>query len=110
MDLYGSREKKFEYLNKKKTDWKILDCEVPYYFFAPKNFSSINKYNNYFKIIDLFPLHNMGLATGKDEKYIGFLPKDLDLSMREKLKIHYRPFDDRYVYYDTNTIQEQGLS
>ncbi len=110
MDLYGSREKKFEYLNKKKTDWKILDCEVPYYFFAPKNFSSINKYNNYFKIIDLFPLHNMGLATGKDEKYIGFLPKDLDLSMREKLKkIHYRPFDDRYVYYDTNTIQRARL-
>src|SRR3989338_7087314 len=56
-DVYGLREKKYEYLSKKdikSTKWERLKPSEPYYFFIPKDFSLQAKYDKFWKVNDIF--------------------------------------------------------
>ena len=142
-ELFGEREKKYEYLNGNDLStagYKELTPTEPYYFFVPKDFNVQADYDKGIKIDEFFKLNKAGIATGRDDLFIDidrevlsrklqdvFECNDL-LTSKYRLKITdtyklcttiktakysedcfrnllYRPFDTRYVYYDTRLLQ-----
>jgi len=79
-DLYGLREKKFEFLEKnnlKKMKWNKLEYKEPYYFFVPKNFELSEEYEKGFYVKDIFPENSSGIESAKDNFIVKFTFNDL---------------------------------
>jgi len=117
-DLYGKRESKYDFLVEntfKTTPYKQVNFAAPHYFFAPKDFIEQKKFENGFSINELFTLNNVGIVTAKDDLLIKEKKDDLiqSISINYQIisnnnlikEITYRPFDNRYVYYDTKIIE-----
>ena len=69
-EIYGKRELKYEYLNENSTntvDWTELKPNNPNYFFIPKAYELLEKYNLGFQLSIIFNQSNAGLATEFDE-------------------------------------------
>ncbi len=117
-DLYGNREVKYDFLIDNSIDtvpYKELQPTAPNYFFVEKNFDVQLIYDKGFSLVDLFPLNTVGIVTSKDAILINDSKEEL-LKMVEEFykietnknvvqKITYRPFDDKFIYYDTNIIE-----
>ncbi|MDI6787892.1 MAG: N-6 DNA methylase [Planctomycetota bacterium] len=74
-DLYGTRDKKYDYLlkhNIKKTKWQKLKPVEPHYFFTPKDFKGETKYHKFWSITDIFKESRCGAVTGRDHFLVGF--------------------------------------
>ena len=68
-EIFGTRSKKFEYLDKNEIDtvnFAELTPETPYYFFVPKNFEAQNLYETGFSVKDLFSVSSAGIVTARD--------------------------------------------
>ena len=79
--LQGKRDIKYETLNSNNIqsfDWKELEFTKPYYFFVPKNFDEIKKYEKGIKIDDLLIEGAAGIETMKDEIIISLDKIKLD--------------------------------
>ncbi|MGZ8547128.1 MAG: type ISP restriction/modification enzyme, partial [Sulfuricurvum sp.] len=116
-DLQGKREFKYDFLSEnslKSLEWNKLECNEPNYFFTNKNFDGESEYENGFKIDELFPLNTAGISTAKDAILVNNSKEELIKNVEEYYQIEvnkalikrlsYRPFDDRYVYFDTKII------
>lgn len=80
MDLYGTREKKFEYLESNsisKIKWSVLDYKEPYYFFVPKDFSLEQEYSGGFKMTELINEYNSGIQTKRDYLTIRYTKEEI---------------------------------
>ena len=117
-DLYGKRDFKYDFLNNnsiKTITYKELPNIAPNYFFVNKDFEAQSDYDNGFKLDELFNLNNVGIATAKDailintskDKLIKNVEDFYNINANTLLtkKIAYRPFDDRYIYYDTKIVE-----
>ncbi|MEK7524144.1 MAG: type ISP restriction/modification enzyme [Patescibacteria group bacterium] len=74
-EFYGSRDAKFEALNKSAIDkikWKKLDCPEPYFFFVPKDFREGPEYGLGFSLNDLFNINSSGIQTKRDDLFIDY--------------------------------------
>ncbi|MFN4000480.1 type ISP restriction/modification enzyme [Algoriphagus sp.] len=117
-DLFGLRDLKYEFLTQNTINsikYKEIPVRKPNYFFISKNFELLEKYDQGFQISDFFLQNNVGIVTSKDSILIN---EDLDdliknvqshyniIPDKELIKrISYRPFDDKYVYYDVKIIE-----
>ena len=84
-DIYGIREKKYEYLNQYYTDstkWKKLQPSAPHYFFVEKDFSTQAKYNKFWSIQDIFIHSSSGVKTHRDHFVVGFTKEEIKQRMR----------------------------
>ncbi len=84
-DIYGSREKKYEYLNKnyiKTTKWQTLRPTKPYYFFVEKDFSLQAKYESFVSVQDIFVQSSSGVKTHRDHFVVGFTKEEIKQRMR----------------------------
>jgi predicted helicase len=117
-DLLGKREMKYDFLieNSIKTiDYKELPNVAPNYFFAKKDFEEQKDYETGFSVNEIFNLNNVGIVTAKDTVLIKDAKDELIKSVSENFnieinieaikKISYRPFDNKFVYYDTKIIE-----
>ena len=117
-DLYGKREEKYRFLtenNLQTVNWTELKPDSPNYFFVPKDFSSKEEYEKGFKITDLFIVNSVGMTTAKDSILIDDNQNQLlekvnnfyGIESNKKLikTINYRPFDNKWIYYDTKLIE-----
>jgi predicted helicase len=115
-DLFGKRESKYDFLNSlNQINFKELPNIAPNYFFVSKDFSSQKDYDNGLKLTDLFPLNNVGIVTAKDNVLIKDTKKELKSSVETFYQIEvepnlirpisYRPFDEKFVYYDIKLIE-----
>lgn len=117
-DLFGLREFKYEFLNKNALDsvqWSIVDFKAPQYFFIPKDFSMEEEYERGFSISELMPLYKAGVATGKDDILVNISFDELLNKCETYFSINpqsslvktysYRPFDKRFIYFDTALVQ-----
>lgn len=117
-DLLGKREMKYDFLvnnSINSIDYKELQKIAPNYFFANKNFNEQNIYEKGFSVNEIFTLNNVGIVTAKDLVLIKDKPEDLAGSIASNYlievdknaikKISYRPFDNKFVYYDTKIIE-----
>lgn len=117
-DLFGKREQKYDFLlsNSLKTvAYKELPIVKPNYFFVSKDFEEQKEYEKGFKINELFKLNSVGIVTAKDNVLISETEKDLIKNIEDNYKTEadktqikkyaYRPFDNKFVYYDTKLIE-----
>ena len=111
-DIYGTRDYKYSILNDEKLStikWNRLTPIEPYYFFVPKDFSVQEEYEKGFKIDELMTLNCIGVATGNDNLLVRMNKDDFSaINNANSYYIQnysYRPFDNRYIYYDTKIVQ-----
>ena len=117
-DLFGKREFKYDFLfnnSLKSISFKELPNVAPNYFFVAKDFEEQKNYNKGFAVNELFSLNNVGIVTAKDAILINSSKEELTQNVEEYYKIEanqnliqkisYRPFDDRFVYFDTKLIE-----
>ncbi|KAF0145723.1 MAG: Adenine specific DNA methyltransferase [Nitrospirae bacterium] len=84
-DIYGIREKKYEYLNQYYTDstkWKKLQPSSPHYFFVEKDFSEQVRYDKFLPVQEIFIESSSGVKTHRDHFLIGFTPEEVKQRMR----------------------------
>ncbi|MEW6740449.1 MAG: type ISP restriction/modification enzyme [Nitrospirota bacterium] len=84
-DVYGVRERKYEYLHKhetKSTKWIKLQPSEPYYFFVPRDFSEQAKYEKFWSIQDIFIQSSSGVTTHRDHFVVGFTKEEIRQRMR----------------------------
>ncbi len=80
-DVVGTREAKYKLLEKSAlADFKWIEISPvePYFFFTPKELSSLDGYKNGFYVRDLFENYNSGIQTKCDELSIHFSEGELD--------------------------------
>ncbi|MHB0994388.1 MAG: type ISP restriction/modification enzyme [Sulfurovum sp.] len=117
-DLFGKREFKYDFLtnNSLKTiTFQELPNIAPNYFFVSKDFEEQKNYDMGFSVNELFPLNNVGIVTAKDAILVNssnevliknvedFYKKEANQSLVQT--IAYRPFDYKFVYYDTKLVE-----
>ena len=98
-ELFGEREKKYEYLNGNDlttVGYKELTPAEPYYFFVPKDFSVQEEYDKGFNIEKLFLVNTSGVKTHHDSELVSMQPFNVDTNR----KYAYRPFDTRFINYN----------
>jgi predicted helicase len=117
-DLFGKRDLKYDFLSNnsiKTIHYKKLPNIAPNYFLVTKDFDVQVIYDEGFKINELFRLNNVGIATAKDAILISTSISDLidnvknfyeiDTNISLVKCVSYRPFDDRFIYYDTKIVE-----
>ncbi len=112
--LYGEREGKYAFLERNMVasiEWTDLQPAAPFYLFVPQNLRRRKGYERGWKLTDVFPVNSVGIVTGQDDATIGFTrPESLKLAQVLKVKgdnlqpITYRPFDFRFVVYDSGVV------
>jgi predicted helicase len=69
-NIQGKREFKYQILNASSVnsiEWKQIEFSMPNFFFVPKNFNEIEKYEKGFKIDELFSLTSNGIEVGREQ-------------------------------------------
>ena len=102
-ELFGEREKKYEYLNNNDfltAGYKELTPIEPYYFFVPKDFSTQKEYDKGFNLEKLFLINTSGVKTHHDNELVSFFPFETEFNR----KYSYKPFDIRYINYDIKKV------
>jgi very-short-patch-repair endonuclease len=116
-DLYGKRDLKYDFLSENSLS-KINFIEIlpskPEYLFIPQNYELQNEYNSNFRIDEIFIKKSSGVKTSNDEILVNFSKEDLsnnvekyyNLEIEKKLvlKYNYKPFTEKYIYYDDNLV------
>ena len=119
-DLYGRRQDKYAFLQHETLDsipWQTLVPQAPDYFFVPQQADSQTR-QDWLKGIELdklFPVNSVGIVTAKDSVLIAENKKNLLEQVSDYYgieadedyarKISYRPFDTRWVYFDTDKVE-----
>jgi len=96
-DLFGLRQEKYDWLEKKpfrKKDYQELHPEMPWYFLTKKDFANIKQYEQWKSVVEIFPLNNSGIKTHRDDLVISYSLKDLENRMRQFRNLK---FDDEFV-------------
>lgn len=109
-DLYGTRADKYEFLTSHKlneVEWEELKPQEPQLFFVHKDDSLLDKYNEGFKIDELFILCSSGITTSNDNLLMDFNIESLikklednsiDIDNNYFYSVSYKPFDTRSYY------------
>jgi hypothetical protein len=116
-DLWGKRELKYRTcmkINVNDLDWEELSPSPPFYLFIPQDNNMRTEFEQGWKITEIFQLNSVGVVTANDSALIGFSVKDLKKQTDGEYgeyhasfasPILYRPFDERFIYYDTQKIE-----
>jgi predicted helicase len=126
-EIYGKRSHKFNELDKDAPSFKELKLDQKMYYFVNKNNEGKEEYDRGIALNELMPINSVGIVTGKDEVLINENPDTLIENVAdfkangtgkifERLQkteidkefiepIAYRPFDKRYIYFDTNVVE-----
>ena len=85
-DLWGTREAKYEWLNKHSiagTDWEVVKPTPDRFYFVPHNLVSDSDYNDFVSIREVFTEAATGFETARDHFAISFTEQDLKLRLRD---------------------------
>jgi hypothetical protein len=79
-EIWGLREKKYEWLEKKDieaTKWKKLTPKSEYYLFISRDEDLVKEYEKHPKITDIFRLNSVGIVTARDNLTIHWKPEEV---------------------------------
>ncbi|MEA3356576.1 MAG: type ISP restriction/modification enzyme [Candidatus Bipolaricaulota bacterium] len=88
-DLWGLREKKYAWLSEhgcETTGWQEIQPRTEFYLFVPQDTEVLERYNQFVKVTDIFPVNSVGIVTSRDRFVFDF--------DREVLKRRIRTFLD----------------
>jgi predicted helicase len=116
-DLFGKRDFKYNFLSEnslKGIHFNEVKHSHPEYFFIPQNYELQNEYNSYFGVDEIFLKKSSGVKTSNDEILVNFSKNDLSFDVNKHynieidkkliLKYNYKPFSNKYIYYDDNIV------
>ncbi len=101
-ELWGFREKKYEWLNNNDittTKWKKIAPKSEYYLFIPRDEKLSVGYEKYLKITGIFPVNSVGIVTSRDEFVIDF---DKDKLRRRILQFREKKLPDEIIQQTYN--------
>lgn len=127
-DLFGKRKYKYEKLNTGIDKWEKITLDKKMFYFTNTNTHGKHEYEKGFLINELFTINSVGVVTAADSIFIANSKNELKQQILDaknnpqygkihiKLSEHdfldnnikniaYRPFDNRYIYYDTDLIE-----
>lgn len=116
-DLYGLRQQKYDFLDGaalENVGYDEMEPRAPMYFFVPKNFDLQEEYDKGFKVDELFNVSSVSVVTAKDAILVDMNENNLFAKVKQEYgsadsslikRYNYRPFDDRFVYYDVQKIE-----
>ena len=79
-EIWGAREKKYEWLLKhelRKTDWSELKPVSPFYLFVPRDERLNKRFQSYLSIPAIFPVNSVGIVTARDHLTIHWTPQQV---------------------------------
>lgn len=103
IDLYGSREDKYDYLDHhtlSDVHWEEITPKEPQMFFVPKDFTLQKEYEKGFSIDQLMKIRTVAVATYDDKNLVSHSPFDTQFN-RPYL---YRPFDVCWINYNLQKV------
>ena len=80
-EIFGLREKKYKWLLKNNIStikWKKIIPSPEFYLFLPVHNTLLNQYNKFPKILEIFPINNVGIVTSRDNLVVDFDKKKLE--------------------------------
>jgi len=112
--LHGDRVTKYDRLihsTISDTAWLEISPQTPFYLLIPQDTHLLKEYNQGWKITEIMPVNSVGIVTGQDGKTIAFQKSDAELLAHEHnlsksvvTQILYRPFDTRFIVYDSQVV------
>ena len=98
-DLFGKRNDKYNFLQEnslRTIDFKELKPEKPQYFFISKDYDLFSKYNNSFKINELFIENTVGFVTANDKLNISFSEEEQKNKIKDLLNLNEFEWRNKY--------------
>lgn len=89
-DLFGTRESKYDWLNKNSIysmKWNELKPKSEFYLFIPQNTSRLINYQKYQKLTEIMPGNNVGIVTARDSLTIAWTEKQIWDRVRNFVKL-----------------------
>ena len=89
-EIYGTREKKYDWLEKNditKVKWKELKPQSEFYLFVKSDSSLLAKYNELPKVTEIFPVNSVGIVTARDALTIQWSKDDVLKTVRNFAKL-----------------------
>ena len=86
VDIWGSREDKYSYLNENDfttIEWKEIFPTSPFYLFIPQNQDLLVEYNKYWKITDIMPVNSVGIVTARDSLTIKWSQQEVKNTVKD---------------------------
>ena len=107
-ELWGLREKKYNWLNKNSvntTKWKRLNPKSEFFLFISRNEKLYKHYEVNPAITEIFPSHNLGIQTHRDDFIIDF---DKDTIRRKIMMFRNSSLPDETIIETYNLKKEIG--
>jgi len=74
-DLWGLRHDKYDWLlshDVETTDWQEINPKPKFYLFLPRDEAALERYNEFVKVTEIFPVNSVGIVTSRDRFVIDF--------------------------------------
>lgn len=98
-DVYGKRDLKYDFLSEnslKSIGFKELKCNYPFYFFVPKDEEGRKKYEDGFKINELFKVFAVGFVSANDGLNISMSKKEQNEKINDILTLDELSWRQKY--------------
>jgi len=79
-DLWGRREEKYAWLQDhdwRITDWREIRPASEFYLFVPSDATLRERYSQFVKVTDIFPVNSVGIVTARDSLTIRWTPDEM---------------------------------
>ena len=120
--MYGKRNAKYDFLNEnnlKTIPFVELPNKEPNYYMVKKDYELSESYEKGIEVFRLFNLYSSGVKTSNDKVLVDFEKNKLiekvsghynvDINTEKINKYSYKPFIDKYIYFDNNLIGRSRL-
>ena len=84
-EIWGVREKKYSWLEDNEvsaTKWAEIHPKSPFYLFVPRDEALLDRYEQYLKVTEIFPVNSLGFQTHRDTFVIDFDRQVLERRIR----------------------------
>jgi len=74
-DQWGLRGGKYDWLlshDLETTDWQEIRPKSEFYLFVPRDEAALERYNEFVRVTEVFPVHSVGIVTSRDRFVIDF--------------------------------------
>ena len=113
--LYGCRDLKYKALIEGQLPAPTTVLPKPsFYIFTPQDVTLRDEYEHGWALTDVCPVSTVGVVTGQDARTIGMtlgeakqLAHEHDVPTKKVRPILYRPFDKRFIVYDSRVVTRQ---
>ncbi|MAK62855.1 MAG: DNA methyltransferase [Ponticaulis sp.] len=122
-DLWGERQQKFETLwaeSLQSINWSRPKLEAPNYYLSDRDESLFNRFQSGFSLLDLMPVHGVGICSKRDSIAYHEAPESLrntledfrdltEAALKQKYQVR-KESRDQKVAYAMADIAQNGIS